>query len=104
MATSGTARSGSRPCRCRAWTAIVGTTVAALRAADELEQEVAGDAYFLNARSELLIECAVIAELAGDHETAVRRATMALESAEQKGSVALIAKSRALLAGDLSRL
>ncbi len=46
----------------------------------------------------------MIAELAGDHETAMRRAAMALESAEQKGTVALAAKARALLAGDLTRL
>jgi hypothetical protein len=77
---------------------------AALGAADTLDREVAEETFFLNARAELLIECGVIAELAGDHETAARRATMALESTERKGSVALAAKARALLAGDLSRL
>jgi hypothetical protein len=77
---------------------------AALRAADALERDVAEETFVLNARAELLIECGVIAELAGDHETATRRATMALASAEQKGSVAMAAKARALLAGDLSRL
>ena len=84
--------------------AVDGRLDAALRRAEDLEREVAQDTYFLNSRAELLIECGVIAELAGDHETAVRRATMALESAQAKGVVPLVAKAHALLAGDLSRL
>jgi class 3 adenylate cyclase len=76
----------------------------ALRAADALEREVAGETFALGARSELLVETGVIAALAGDDGTAARRAAMALETAERKGNVALAAKARALLAGDLSRL
>ena len=81
-----------------------GRTDAALQAAAALEREVVGTTFFLDARSELLIECGVIAELAGDHETAMRRAAMALESAETEGRVALVREGTGLLAGDLTRL
>jgi hypothetical protein len=76
----------------------------ALSIADRVEADVVRSPYVLNARADGLVECAVIAALSGDTETAHRRGLAALETATAKGNAALARKARALLKGDLSAL
>ena len=67
-------------------------------------EAAAPDIPFPFARSEALIESAVVAAMIGDADSADRRGRAAMAVASAKGSLAHQQKAEALLAGDLSRL
>jgi class 3 adenylate cyclase/tetratricopeptide (TPR) repeat protein len=92
--------------RDQAWARIFAEEGRADEAAERARalEAAAPDIPFPFARSEALIESAVVAAMIGDADSAERRGRAAMAVASAKGSLAHQRKAEAVLAGDLARL